>query len=151
MPQRSTSARVSSFARSSGVSSRILFTGIIAKIVNGQFSYPLQKRAGIYTFELQENSPARLAEDPSGSARGVTLCKRLRAGVTFDVVAEAPGNVAPPTTQAVLTFVAENDPQAVIESARVGDAVRLRADLPDATGDEVTVEISSLPIPGEGS
>ncbi len=118
---------------------------------NGQFSYPLQKRAGIYTFELQENSPARLAEDPSGSARGVTLCKRLRAGVTFDVVAEAPGSVAPPTTQAVLTFVAENDPQVVIEEARIGDAVRLRADLPDATGDEVTIEIISLPIPGEGS
>lgn len=109
---------------------------------NGRFSYPLETPAGVYSLELP-NLPdpqvVRLADAPATSATGKTVCQRLDGRSEFNVVITLPGMAA-----ANLQFVLAEDVEATINSVSPGEHVRLRADLPGATGNEVLVEIASF-------
>jgi outer membrane protein OmpA-like peptidoglycan-associated protein len=57
---------------------------------DGSFSYPDKpKGVGIYILEVQGPFVARLAEDPPGSGKGPTVCKRLDGSSDFNVVVSA--------------------------------------------------------------
>ncbi len=109
---------------------------------DGTFDYT-GKSTPVGTYTMEVDLPpgphvAHAASEPPATARGSVVCKRLTASdPVFDVIVRSG---APSTVS--LEFVAADNADSLVTSARVGDTMRVRADLPGIAGDEVTVEIS---------
>jgi outer membrane protein OmpA-like peptidoglycan-associated protein len=117
--------------------------------LNGEFSYPAITFAGHptavghYTMEIHEPLVARLAEDPPGAEKGNVVCKRLDGSSNFDVIVSSPG-----AHPAALDFVDADNVEIRLTQTQRGTSMRLRADLSDVTGDEVTVTVSGARVIG---
>ena len=117
-------------------------TGIPGRTAaDGSFTYPdKQKGIGIYTLEIELVPPqvARLAEDPATAAKGSVVCKKLDGTSDFEVII---------TTQTLsviaLEFVDADNIENTPDTATVGDNVRVRADVQNFQGNEITIEIDS--------
>jgi outer membrane protein OmpA-like peptidoglycan-associated protein len=88
---------------------------------------------------VAEGDTVRLRADLPGVDTSVTevIVEVSSHGIPFT----PPGPVVPVTS--ALAFVEPGNVDNPIDTANVGDQVRLRADLPGITGDEIMVEISS--------
>ncbi|MGH8245017.1 MAG: peptidoglycan-binding protein, partial [Gammaproteobacteria bacterium] len=102
---------------------------------DGTFEYPDKpKGIGVYTMEIQAPFVARTDDELPGAAKGNVVCKRLDGSSDFNVI------VMPRPTS--LEFVDAADVVAEVESARIGDSLRVRAEVPGSISDEITVEIT---------
>jgi HSP20 family molecular chaperone IbpA len=84
--------------------------------------------------EVREPLVARSAGDPPSEARGNVVCRHLDGSEPFRVL------VMPLPTS--LEIVDAADVEREVELARIGDSVRVRAEIPGAVGDEITVEVT---------
>jgi outer membrane protein OmpA-like peptidoglycan-associated protein len=102
---------------------------------DGTFAYPDKpKGVGHYVLEVREPLVARSAGDPPSEARGNVVCRHLDGSEPFRVL------VMPLPTS--LEIVDAADVEREVELARIGDSVRVRAEIPGAVGDEITVEVT---------
>jgi outer membrane protein OmpA-like peptidoglycan-associated protein len=93
---------------------------------------------GIWTLEVQGHFIVRLKEDPPGSGKGNVVCKRMEADGDF--IAVIGGQVA------AFEFVDATNVDQTLDRVVFGQPCRLRADLPNETRDEITVELMSFLI-----
>jgi hypothetical protein len=118
--------------------------GIFGKTKDdGTFEYPDKlKGIGVYTLEIQGQFVARLADEPPEAAKGNVVCKRLDGVSDFNVIIRIR---RPGVHPAAIEFVASDNIENLVTNVRVGDTVRLRADIPDVVGDEIAVDVRSTP------
>lgn len=106
--------------------------------IDGTFTYPDQ-RVGVYTLEILGPYVARVEGEPPEAAKGNVVCKRLEDETSsFDVIV-----TLIPTS---LEFVDATDIERELDRVRWGEDFRIRADIPGAVGDEITIEIASYLI-----
>jgi outer membrane protein OmpA-like peptidoglycan-associated protein len=102
---------------------------------DGTFAYPDKpKGVGRYVLEIREKLVARSADEPPSAARGNVVCRHLDGSGPFHVI------VMPLPTS--LEIVDAEDVEREVELARIGDSLRVRAEIPGAVGDEITVEVT---------
>lgn len=93
---------------------------------------------GIWTLEVQGHFIVRLKEDPPRSGKGNVVCKRLDADGDFIAVIFG--------RPAGFEFVDATNVDQTLDRVVFGQPCRLRADLPNETRDEITVELMSFLI-----
>lgn len=105
---------------------------------DGEFEYPDKpKGVGVFTMEIHGPFVARAEDEPPSAAKGNIVCKRLDGSSPFNVI------VMPRPT--ALEFVNSVDVALEIDRTRVGDLLRVRAEVPGQVGDEISVEITIHP------
>ncbi len=93
---------------------------------------------GIWILEVQGHFIVRRKEDPPGSGKGNVVCKKFDADGDFIVVI---GGQA-----AAFEFVDADNVDQTLDRVTFDQPCRLRADLPNETRDEFTVELMSFLI-----